>query len=205
MNELNINGMQLPTEEVVDVEPASPWRRIGAYLWNVILSTLACLPLVGAVVSSLPGDYGARAQGMEDVEALAATDWSMPWLIGGALVILAYTALQLWWMARDGQSVGKKIMRIRVLRTDGRNPGFWGTVIMREMVYNILVMVVATVAGFLAILLTGSPEDAADNIANLVSMLFTLACLVMLFNRNKDRRTLQDYLANTVVVQLPKR
>ncbi len=205
MNEWNMGGAALPSvEETVDVVLASPGRRMAAYLWNIVLSVLAFVPLMGAVLWPV-GGYEARAQGADEMEALMASDWSGPWLIGGAVVVLVYTALQLWWMARDGQSIGKKIMNIRVLRTDGRNPGFWGTVMMREMVYNLLAVVVASIAGYLAVLLSGGAVEMAESIANLVSLAFTLVCVVMLFNETRDRRTLQDYLANTVVVKLPKR
>ncbi|UOO82311.1 RDD family protein [Uruburuella testudinis] len=205
MNEINVNGMaEPPVEETVDVELASPGRRMAAYLWNTVLTVLAYLPLLGAIIWPM-SEYGFRAQGLEDMETLMATDWSMPWLLAGALVILVYTVWQLWWMSRDGQSIGKKIMGIRVVRTDGRNPGFWGTVLMREMVYNLLVVVVSTAAGYLAVLFAGSGMETADSIANIISIVFMLVCVVMLFNRSKDRRTIQDYLANTVVVRLPKR
>ena len=96
-------------------------------------------------------------------------------------------------------------MNIRVLRTNGRNPGFWGTVVMREVVYNLLVGVGTSIIGYLAVLLTGAAAEAVEDIANLLSLLVTLVCVVMLFNLKKDRRTIQDYLANTVVVKLPGR
>lgn len=194
----------LPVEETVDVVLASPGRRMAAYIWNVVLTGLACLPLLGAIIWPV-GGYGARAQGADDMEVLASADWSMPWLAGGALVILAYMLWQIWWMSRDGQSIGKKIMNIRVLRTNGRNPGFWGTVVMREVVYNLLVGVGTSIIGYLAVLLTGAAAEAVEDIANLLSLLVTLVCVVMLFNLKKDRRTIQDYLANTVVVKLPGR
>ena len=57
-------------------------------------------------------------------------------------------------MSRDGQSLGKKIMGIRVLKSDGNNPGFEGTVLIREVVWALAVGVVVTIVS-LAISDTG--------------------------------------------------
>lgn len=192
-----------PQEDAVEVVPASPGKRIAAYCLNVVLSVLAYVPLIIAVAWPMRG-YADRAEGM-DVEQLSQTDWSMPWLLGGALVLLAYALLQLRWMSRNGQSVGKKIMNIRVLKTDGNNPGFVGTVLLREVAFNLMAGFGAAVVGYLAVLLAGLSVEAVEPLANVVSLAVMVACVAMLFNKKKDRRTLQDYLANTVVVSLPKR
>lgn len=203
MSGFGINQMPVQPEEVLDVALASPWKRIGAYLLNVFFAFLAYLPLVGAAIWPMR-HYASRAEGM-DAEALAASDWSMPWLLGGGLVFLIYMVLQAWMMSSKGQSFGKKVMGIRVLRTDGSNPGFWGTVMMREVVYNLLLGMGAMIIGYLVALLGGGVvPDKVESIANLVSLAVTVACVVMMFNAAKDRRTVQDYLANTVVVALPK-
>ena len=45
-------------------------------------------------------------------------------------------------MSRDGQSLGKKIMGIRVLKSDGSNPGFGGTVLIREVAWSFIVGII---------------------------------------------------------------
>ena len=87
-------------------------------------------------------------------------------------------------MSKTGQSLGKRIMKIKVVNEDGDNPGFAGTVAMREIVPN-LVLTVLGMIPFLGII---------------VQLGFWIACLVMLFLVDRDRRTLQDMIAKTYVV-----
>ena len=110
-------------------------------------------------------------------------------------VYLVFGIVQLYYMSRDGQSLGKKIMGIRVLKSDGNNPGFEGTVLIREVVWALAVGVVVTIVS-LAISDTGG---------NLISLLIAFINFIMLFSVKRDRRTLYDMLADTVVVQLPPR
>ena len=184
--------------DVEDVEPARAGKRIAAYLINVFLTILAYVPLL-LVIAWPSANHEQRTQGLE---ALADSDWSVPGLLTGALVLLAYAILQVRMMSKHGQSIGKKIMHIRLLKTDGTNPGFWGAVMLREVVYNIMLAIAAMITGYAAVLLSGAPAATADVIANMVTLSASLACFIMLFNKQKSRRTLQDYLAGTVVVQL---
>ncbi|WP_422109464.1 RDD family protein [Achromobacter xylosoxidans] len=110
-------------------------------------------------------------------------------------VYLVFGIVQLYYMSRDGQSLGKKIMGIRVLKSDGSNPGFEGTVLIREVVWALAVGVVVTIVS-LAISDTGG---------NLISLLIAFINFIMLFSVKRDRRTLYDMLADTVVVKLPPR
>ena len=98
-------------------------------------------------------------------------------------------------MSRDGQSLGKKIMGIRVLKSDGSNPGFGGTVLIREVAWSFIVGIIV-IAVMLAVNETGG---------DLVSLLMAFINFIMLFSVKRDRRTLYDMLADTVVVQLPPR
>ncbi len=195
-----MNG-HLPADHTapIDVAPARAGKRIAAYLINVILTLLAYAPLLIAIVVWPSNSYIERTQGLE---ALAASDWLMPGLLIGFLVLLAYIIIQVRMMSKHGQSIGKKIMHIRLLKTDGTNPGFWGAVMLREVVYNIMLTIAAMIIGYAVVLLSGAPAATADVIANVLTLSASLACFVMLFNKQKSRRTLQDYLAGTVVVQL---
>ena len=91
-----------------------------------------------------------------------------------------------------------------MIREDGSNPGFVGAVLLREVVYNMIVAIIALVIALPFGLNMSSEEmSAGDYIYNALSVLPMLICVVMLFSA-RDRRTLQDMLAKTVVIQLPK-
>ncbi|UOO86461.1 RDD family protein [Neisseria arctica] len=182
----------------VEVVIASPGSRIAAYLLNLLFSIVAYLPLLFFVLWPLmTNDWNAT----ENVDI----NWLSPGVLGGFAILLIYGVWQLWMMGKHGQSLGKRVMNIRVLKKDGSNPGFIGTVLMREVVYNLLLAVVALVFAFLIVLVLGADMGEAESVGNLISFAASVACFVMLFNKDKDRRTLQDYVAGTVVVQLPKK
>lgn len=50
---------------------------------------------------------------------------------------------QCFWMWKRGQSIGKKIMGIKVIRLDNRSPDFWNNVIKREFIYYIYMYILA--------------------------------------------------------------
>ena len=199
MNDFKIQEHQqaenLLQDEMMEVDLASAGSRIGAALLNGVFNLLAYIPLIVAIVQE--GGYNTRAQGLEK---LSTDDTGlMGWLMG----VLVYGIVQIFYMSRDGQSLGKKVLGIRVLKTDGQNPGFLGTVLIREIGYGLVLFLISVGIGMLGVLMGG--ENLGDILVNLVQFGASGACAVMLFQMKNDRRTLQDMMANTVVVKLPKK
>ncbi|WP_118787541.1 MULTISPECIES: RDD family protein [Neisseria] len=180
----NRNGQE------IEVGIAGAGDRILAALLNQLFTFLILLvPFVGLIAFAVKNE--GRIVGSEEIVGLLLGTTSF-WV--GLAGILAYTVIQIYYMSRDGQSLGKKIMRIRVLKTDGRNPGFVGTVLVREIAWSVLVAIIAAVIGL----------AVGDNGENAINLLAFLANFVLLFMVKRDRRTLYDILADTVVVKLPK-
>lgn len=174
----------------IEVGIAGAGDRILAALLNQLFTFLILLvPFAGLIVFAIKNE--GRIVGSEEIVGLLLGMTSF-WV--GLAGILAYTVIQIYYMSRDGQSLGKKIMRIRVLKTDGRNPGFVGTVLVREIAWSVLVAIIAAVIGL----------AVGDNGENAINLLAFLANFVLLFMVKRDRRTLYDILADTVVVKLPK-
>ncbi|HFB2680362.1 TPA: RDD family protein [Neisseria gonorrhoeae] len=180
----NRNGQE------IEVGIAGAGDRILAALLNQLFTFLILLvPFVGLIAFAVKNE--GRIGGREEIFGLLLGMTSF-WV--GLVGILAYTVIQIYYMSRDGQSLGKKIMRIRVLKTDGRNPGFVGTVLVREIAWSVLVAIIAAVIGL----------AVGENGENAINLLAFLANFVLLFMVKRDRRTLYDILADTVVVKLPK-
>lgn len=188
MSEINLSD--LPKTEIVDVHIASPGARVAAYLLNNLFTFLIWLPFIVMVVFTLD-----ESKKLVSESSLFNTPeyFAITFFISLA-VYLVFGIVQLYYMSRDGQSLGK-IMGIRVLKNDGSNPGFEGTVLIREVVWALAVGVVVTIVS-LAISDTGG---------NLISLLIAFINFIMLFSVKRDRRTLYDMLADTVVVKLPPR
>ncbi len=185
-------------QAAVEVRIAPVGRRVAAYLLNGLFTILACSPLsIGfiSLASTYNTDSGLHYQHI--------TPDIRNWFIIGLVCILAYYAIQIWMMSRSGQSLGKRVMNIRVIKTDGTDAGFIGTILLREVVFAICVSLAASLIGMLAALLLGGNTN--EIVANLVSSGLYLTCFVMACDPKRDRRTLQDLLADTVVVSLPKK
>lgn len=199
MNTLGSNPVQAG-EEIVDVDIATAGSRIAAYLLNMVFTALVFAPLFVSFVLPIMEHWDEQ-----NPAALEQIAWNGPLVAGGSLLLLVYLVAQVWLMARDGQSFGKRIMKIRVLKNSGDNPGLWGTVILREILFNVIVSIASMIAGYLITLVVQGSPETAELIGNALSQLLWVVCLVMLFNKTKNRRTLQDMLADTVVVKLPER
>ncbi len=204
MNQPNDTGFpeytppQESGDEMVEVVIASPWLRIAAYVINNIFTTIACIPMMVGGVAAVAGMSDLAT---DDAGAVVVAIFTSMWFIIGVAILLGYTVWQCVWMSKYGQSIGKRLLKIRVLKEDGSNPGFVGTVMLREVVFNLLIMLASGIVSAIGIVAIG---ENATMLSNLLSFAVWLACLVMLFMAGRDRRTLQDILAGTVVVKLPE-
>lgn len=205
MYENHQQNLPLSSEEVIDVEIATPKSRIVAYLLNTLFTVLAFVPIFLAfIMLSVSANTEMTAE--ENFAYLVGTtDWGNIWIGVGLLILLGYTVVQCWMLSRHGQSIGKKIMKIRLLKNDGTNPGFWYAVMVREVGFNVVLTLAVMVVAYLLVFMAGKDGFTADYIANSLSTVVWLVCFSMLFNPAKNRRTLQDYFANTVVVRVPER
>ena len=184
----DLNNVYQSTQ--VDYEPegademalASPGKRIAAYLINCLIGSVAYIPMIWGAVS-MSGSYAAAIDPENPVQ-MEPSGFAMGMIGLGSVLILAYLIFQAVLMSKTGQSLGKRIMKIKVVNEDGDNPGFAGTVAMREIVPNLVLTVVGMIP-FLGII---------------AQLGFWIACLVMLFLVDRDRRTLQDMIAKTYVV-----
>ena len=176
------------TEAFVEVDIAPPLRRIGAYLLNTLFQILAMIPLIIAIASVV------RQSQVLDIESPAfwelAIQQNSGLLLLGAVLLIALGIVQAALLTSRGQSLGKMICRLKVVKTDGSDAGFVGAVLLREIVFWVGI----AIAGGIISALTGWQDNWLNNLAMLV-------CLVQLCVGN--RRTIQDMLAGTVVIKLP--
>jgi uncharacterized RDD family membrane protein YckC len=154
-------------------ELAGRGARLGAVLLNGLINLAAVLPggiLLGIGSSGQQGDTLTTPQPM---------GIGLIQLIGIGLMLLGGIALaiyQLMLYLRTGQTIGKKLMGVRVVKfTDGTNPGFGGLVGLREIVPAVIGMVP----------LLGGIFSIVD------------ACFIF----RGDQRCIHDLMANTKVIR----
>lgn len=136
--------------------------------------------------------------------------------IASIIFLMILPFWQCYWMWKRGQSIGKKIMGIKVIRLDNKSPNFWTNVIKREFIYYIYMYILARGCFYLPGLqdeffyiclmfmppnLFFSVETALLAPVILLIDIFNLMCLYRLFSKKFLSVTLQDKLAKTRIVQ----
>jgi uncharacterized RDD family membrane protein YckC len=154
-----------------ELELADRGTRLGANLLDGLISGV---PAIGAIwgMLTLLG-YSLFSAGAGEPSELLLSLLSFG-IAGGF-----YLAINGYLLARQGQSVGKRLCGLRILRQDGGLPTLWESFGKR----------------YLLILLLGQ-VPIAGNLVSLVDALFIF---------RGDRRCLHDLLAGTQVVKVPRR
>ena len=141
--------------------PADRGTRLGASILNgIIFGAMVYVPMLfGAMVS------GATA---------AARGESGPGPMGSVGVVVAVIGFIVWfwltimYMARNGQSIGKKLVGIKVVRTDG-SPASLGRLIWLRNVVNGLISIVPLYGFVDALFIFGESRQCLhDKIADTV-------------------------------------
>jgi uncharacterized RDD family membrane protein YckC len=159
--------------------------RLGAAILDGILFgviAFAGVLLVGLVAPDLPAEAGA--------------------LLGFGVAGLygLYNAVLL---ATRGQTVGKRLLGIKIVRADGRPAGFGRAVALRVMVPNAIAYgLILGLGGAEAVAATARPDAAMTPdvlIGQLAAMAFVFGGMLLIFGSAK--RCLHDYIAGTIVVK----
>lgn len=151
----------VPFVEVASVEPAQRWMRLVAVLLDMAI-VLVPTWMMGAVVESARRPFAQPSDGVKLFALL--------YLIG----ICIYVVVQLVMLHRNGQTMGKRLMGIRIVRSDGTRAGLGRIFLLRALLPN-LIAAIPFVGLFFA----------------LIDALFIFA---------DDRRCLHDRFADTIVV-----
>ena len=163
-----------PQATVRDItDPSAPFAlaeratRLGAAILDgLILGAMVYLPLTLAFVTL---QSGSQPSGLSYVP-----------LIVGFIGCVAWIWLTTLYVSRNGQTIGKKIVAIKVVRTDG-SPASLGRIFWLRNVVNLLISALSLVP-----------------ILAIVS-LYGLADVLFIFSER--RRTLHDRIADTIVVK----
>jgi uncharacterized RDD family membrane protein YckC len=108
-------------------------------------------------------------------------------ILGGAVLAIAWLLLlvvQVWMLSTRGQSIGKKLIGLRIVKVDGSSPGFVHAWLMREFLMSLA-------GGIISILPIVGPIMLRP------ALHVTDWCMIF----RDDRRCLHDLIAGTKVVR----
>ena len=183
---------------------ATAVQRIVAWLINRVIEVVLMIPAFGLIIVLLIKSGGK----LDDIDNMQTVYASLFWGIGLVMLLyLIYGVVQVYYMSKFGQSIGKKLMKIRVVRENGDVAGFVHNVLLREFVYGLICSVIMMVLMGIFFAVFGLEANSGvamvvDALLQIVSYLPTIICFIMLFMESRQRQTLQDMLAKTYVVQI---
>ena len=150
---------------IAGVELAGRMRRLGATVIDAILVPVLTIVLVMV--------FGV----VEDAEDYVDATWSLWVLLLAVASYLLLNGVTLW---RGGQTLGKRLTGIAIVRADGTPAPFWKLVCIRALFFPLLFTIVVPWV-----------------------LLLPLLDQLLIFRRN--RRCLHDLAAGTVVVRVRAR
>jgi uncharacterized RDD family membrane protein YckC len=150
------------------LELAGRGRRLGAVMLDGVLGWVVLL----ASMFALHQNYFSAVSSMEDPGSMSAVFEVMFRSFGPGLVIVM--AVQAWFLHSHGGTLGKKLLGMRIVRTDGSRAGFVRLFFVR--------------AGIITVI----------NMIPLLGGLVGLVDMVLIFR--DSRQCLHDNIADTIVV-----
>jgi uncharacterized RDD family membrane protein YckC len=177
-----MSTIRVNTNFNIDVEfPAAPFhRRLGAWLIDVVVLVFYCI-LAFKLVSLARGNTGSSGE----------TSWIITMMV--LLPVIGYHLI--CEVVMNGQSVGKRIMDLRVVTEDGGRPSVGQFVIrwfIRTSDYMVILIAIAAPLGF------GGDVQFFWQIAASFCLLLTDIVLV---NASKKGQRLGDILAHTMMIR----
>jgi uncharacterized RDD family membrane protein YckC len=165
-----VNPYAAPKAAVGDVQSAEPelatrWQRFWAAFVDGIVITAAIL-IAGLAVGL---STGAAVQ--------PASFGQMGVPVGIALAVVAL--INLWMLSRYRATIGKKALKIKMVRKDGSDAGLGRLIFLR-----------------------GLPQWIVSGLGNVVPLVGILSLVDILFIFGKGRRCVHDYIADTIVVKV---
>lgn len=159
-----VNPYAAPRAAVEDVqsgfELATRGERLGAAIVDGIVFALA----------------GGLAGGTADW--MGATAQSATFVFGIVIAMGGVGLINLWLLHRCRASIGKRALKIRMVRKDGSEAELWRLIVLR-----------------------GLPQWVLSAIANFVPPVYALVMIDVLFIFGASRRCVHDYIADTIVVK----
>ncbi len=176
-----------PTARVQDVgdstgpgELAERSTRLGAVMLDGLFLAIVETP---ALFATLRVVFAAAQNGhpitnpLEIYKVLLLGNPGLPYT---GVLFLIWAATTIAFVARNGQSIGKRIVGIKVVRTDGRRASFWRIFLLRNLVNGI--------------------PSLLGVVVPLLNIAYFLLDTLLIFG--DSRQCLHDKIAGTVVVKV---
>lgn len=173
---------------LLDFELGDIGDRIGAAIIDEIIKGLYALITILVAISSLSDDF---------LESGFTSFLFIKFLLS-IPILFYYPALEYFW---NGQTIGKKLMKLRVIKHDGSKPS------IGDFIIRFLFRTIDTQGGFIIALIAMSTFGEKEIISILIFLFLApfpiIGILTIAFTKKKQR--VGDLLSGTLVVKIKQR
>ena len=181
------NDMDVPSSGQMAVLATHVDRLLAWFVDTLIYVGIGIAGVIVGLVALVTLDNGTGLAGL-------GTIFVAVW-VPAILAFLAWTVFVLFMIARDGQSPGKKVMKIRIVNVDSSAWGWRGT-LFREVLGKFLI--VGLISGVLGAVMGSALSEETSSVVGFIVWLL-LFIWVLIDDKNQ---TLYDKLASNYVVKV---
>ena len=181
------NDMDVPSSGQMAVLATHVDRLLAWFVDTLIYVGIGIAGVIVGLVALVTLDNGTGLAGL-------GTIFVAVW-VPAILAFLAWTVFVLFMIARDGQSPGKKVMKIRIVNVDSGAWGWRGT-LFREVLGKFLI--VGLISGVLGAVMGSALSEETSSVVGFIVWLL-LFIWVLIDDKNQ---TLYDKLASNYVVKV---
>ncbi|WP_353570457.1 RDD family protein [Candidatus Albibeggiatoa sp. nov. BB20] len=156
-----------------EFELASRSSRFGAYIFDMIIYMI---PITLTIIAILVLEDMVQFDSFESGEDLISSPFALAYFGFLGISMIVIFILNLVYLYRNGQTIGKRVLGIKIIRTDYTRAGLARIIFLRYFIMGMI---------------GGIP---------LIGLIITLVNYLIIFG--KPRRCLHDYIADTIVVKV---
>ena len=188
---------------------ASFFKRVSAYVIDYIIIMIALLGITASMnidsdisndINDLTNEYRNGEITIEEYTEKALplnyelTKRKLPANIATVVVFIGYYVIFAYF--NKGQTLGKKICKIKVVNIDGNKPSIWNMLIRSLFIYGIITSLYSVISiNFLNM----KDFNYSVSVVSVVESMILIICTLMMLYK-KDGRGLHDIIAKTNVI-----
>ncbi len=172
---------------------ATPGDRLLSYIVDALI--FIGIAILGGIIGVIMALVAVGTDGLEKIGDGDGWGAILVIVIPPLLLIVGFWIFILNMIARDGQSPGKKVLKVRIVTADGSDWG-WGSTLVREILSKFII--VWLISGVIGWILSSATNSDTSGIAGLIVSLALFIWIVL----DEKNQTLHDKIASTYVVKV---